>query len=333
MALIGKLIRDASTLKLMRDSVTKKLMRRYSIVAIATQVASGSRGYLLDYDCNVICALTGGYNFMGLGIRIAAAGVYTAGWRSPDPAISVLKSSFSCTPQADYDTGNRTHDVDVGPLGNVYVVGYRQDNKSLWKLDGDLSSELDNYDTGDSTYGVAVDGGGNVYIAGNSSVINQYSVWKLDSNGNLVWKRWTGNWTRCIAVDSSGNVYAGGYQVGSPYKSVWKYNSDGDLIWSAYPCTTVYGIAVDGSGNVYIAGARTGEKSVWKLNSSGALQWDYDTGSHALSIKIGHDGSVWIAGYAGTPNNSIMWKLDSDGDFVCSAISGSGAIGYAVDIM
>jgi hypothetical protein len=65
-----------------------------------------------------------------------------------------------------YDTeGDATLGICVDSSGNIYVVGSRVNNKSVWELNSS-GVEQWTYDTGDYTNGVAVDGSGNVFIAG-----------------------------------------------------------------------------------------------------------------------------------------------------------------------
>jgi len=170
------------------------------------------------------------------------------------------------------------------------------------------------YNSGYFGADVAADVGANanVYLAG--SRVDNFSVWKLDSDGVLQWSYDTGADANGVAVDASGNVYIAGENTGSA--NVWKLNSDGVLQWTFDTRYATYGIAVDGSGNVYVVSRRYatagGYGNVRKLNSSGVEQWVFNTGTDwALGVAVDASGNVYVAG----ADNGLatVWKLNSSG--------------------
>lgn len=151
------------------------------------------------------------------------------------------------------------------------------------------------YNSGYFGADVAADVGANanVYLAG--SRVDNFSVWKLDSDGVLQWSYDTGADANGVAVDASGNVYVAGADNG--LATVWKLNSSGVEQWKYDTgANRTQGVCVDGSGNVYVAGQETGSASVWKLNSSGVLQWSYNTGDETYAIAVDDDGYVYVTG-------------------------------------
>ena len=172
----------------------------------------------------------------------------------------------------------------------------------------------------DSTPDIAIDSSNNICIAYNTSETvsggsslsgNDIVVFKMDSNGNLIWIRQQRNMsssgtddTCIINVDSTNNIYvsyvalgvvSGGTNSGNADIVILKMNSDGVLQWIRQ--TPVFNTSgnefssynyVDPSGNIYLTYYTTravsggtyngtlgsgGDIVVLKMNTSGVIQW------------------------------------------------------------
>ena len=208
-------------------------------------------------------------------------------------------------------TRNGGADVAVG-LSGVYAIG----GWYLYKYDADgnvLWTRTPGWGAGGYIrhYAVAI-GGSDVYVLGcaatcpeDTAVFSpEFSVWKYDSQGNLLWNRTYGFYIAAgLAVDLSG-VYVGGLPG-----ILVKYDPEGNLLWTRYPVSGLWGVAVDATG-VFVAGhtgdAVPGQVSaggldavLLKYDSEGNLLWtrQFGTAGHdrAFGVTVGPSG-VYIAG-------------------------------------
>lgn len=194
--------------------------------------------------------------------------------------------------------------------------------------------------------GIAVDSAGNVYGTGYSnatwgtplrsySSMNDAFVFKLNSNGQLLWNAFLGgfndDWGFGIATDGSGNVLMlgnSGAAWGSPIRPnagndafVVKLNSSGTLVWLTFlggsQSDGGTSLAVNASGDAWVAGYSQG---TWgtpllpyigssdifaaRLTTSGTLLWNTFLGGSGTDW-VGHEaaavdgsGNLYVAGYS-----------------------------------
>jgi hypothetical protein len=173
--------------------------------------------------------------------------------------------------------------LDVDAAGNVYAVGDIKSGETT--IDHNIIVAKYNADgthqwtkqlgtpEGDYPKAIVVDDAGNSYVTGGTDgsfgslkgdIGTEYFTFKLDTSGNLIWKRQFRSslsaYAEDIALDSAGNVYVtGGAEFGVVQGvDLISYDSDGNQrfasrfegpykIWS-------HGVAPDSSGNAYITG-------------------------------------------------------------------------------
>jgi len=185
------------------------------------------------------------------------------------------------------------------------------------------------------SYAVATDGI-NCWIVGDRNInweggdgSTYASVWKLDSDGNVVWSWDSGSYTWGVATDGT-NCWAVGNRTqnweggdGSTYASVWKLDSNGNVVWHHDAMGDVRCVATSG-GNCWIGAYG----SVWKLNSDGNVVWSWDSRDRIWGVAtdgtncwaVGDRTQNWEGGDGST--YASVWKLDSDGNVVWSWDSG-----------
>lgn len=191
--------------------------------------------------------------------------------------------------QVKRDKTNKIFVVDV--LTNYTVLKTDASFNIIWR-----------YDTGGTyAFDVALDSSGNVWVVGIRS--GSKSVWKLDSDGNLLDSWDTGNDTYQVAIDGSDNVYVGGLASGG--YSIWKIASGS--ISGFFNAGTVWGLITDASGNVYVAPGGAARK----INSGGTSQWTYGSGNN-VSIGLNSSGNVLVG------NSSVhkLTELDNNGNYL-----------------
>lgn len=189
---------------------------------------------------------------------------------------------------------DEAYNIKVDASGNVYVVGYYDNNAS------NGASVLDF--NGANFAGIGV------------SVTRDIFVAKLDTNGNQLWiKKLGGSNTEqypVLAIDSSGNVYVSGQFYNS------STNSQGVLDFSG---AFLNGKTSTASSDVFIA----------KLNTSGVQQWINILGgknSESTGMTwVDASGNVFVSGsYYNDPANS-QGVLDFAGNAL-NGISSSGSL-------
>ena len=143
----------------------------------------------------------------------------------------------------------------------------------------------------DTARTIAVDAAGNAYLGGSISTgpdsQGQFSVVKLNAQGNVVWRaNFSGNdamlgGATSLGVDPAGNVYSAGFILNDPSVGVTsdtvlaKFGPTGQELWSRRirggPAYARVAATADG----FVAGGRaaTGEIVTQRFDPNGVLRW------------------------------------------------------------
>lgn len=175
-------------------------------------------------------------------------------------------------------------------------------------------------------YTIASDSSGNVYGGGSTNL----TVWKIDSNGNLVWQRGYasgGGAVNGIAVNSSGAIAVAGKLESNNYTVILKINADGSLAWSRQLNKTGNGngVAIDASGNVWACGTDTQTSSnpfgswIAKFDTNGNQAWTHRLVPTpagfilAKAVAVDSSGNSYFSGWDNGQNGNWMLKYNSSG--------------------
>ena len=208
---------------------------------------------------------------------------------------------------------DRATDVEVDAAGNVHVVGHIQ-----------LTAD---FDPGPGTFPLTGVG---------SNGISPF-VWKLDTDGDLVWAVHVGgsgssNDGRSLALDGSGNVYVSGSFTGTgdfdPGPGTVTLTSAGGSLGD------VYGLKLDSAGTllwaVRMGGAGSDRGNAIGVDGSGNV---YFSGSFSSTMDA--DPGPGTFNLTGSGQDSFFVKLDSGGAFVSAHRTGGSStedsLGLATD--
>ena len=229
---------------------------------------------------------------------------------------------------ADLDPGTGTLFVTSAGATDIFVVKLDSNGILVWARTAGSTNA-------DEGAGLALDTAGNVHVTGaftgtvdfdpgtgtsnlssGGAASTDAFLWKLDTNGNLVWARRAGGTGidkgNAVTVDSSGNVLSTGHFQGTadfdPGSGtlnlisagvmdvfVVKLDANGNLTWAkAFGGVAIdngLDLALDGAGNVYLAGG-----------FANTVDFDPGAGTFILSAAGFDDG--------------FAMKLDANGTFV-----------------
>jgi RTX calcium-binding nonapeptide repeat (4 copies)/Beta-propeller repeat len=215
---------------------------------------------------------------------------------------------------------------------DAWIAKYDNNGKELWHKQFGTS----NYDV---ILGIDTDKFGNVYLEGSTegdlfaprkSLVSDFWVAKLDSNGNQLWGKQfgTNDYTissRDIDVDDNENVSISGVIVkqntrpdlfNSPFQDdafVTQYDSNGNQKWfkeiGNFSFDESYGVALDRTGNTYTAGWTYNlikpaiKYDVWlnKSDPNGQTVWTQQFGTDgfefAWDTATDSQGNIYITGW------------------------------------
>jgi len=225
-------------------------------------------------------------------------------------------------------TSKRWHSTD--PFGQSSFPILRMPDGGFVALPVDINAaqanELDRYDASGNLlwsspglhYGATVDSAGNIYTSGVTSVngVNTRAIFKLDPNGNQLWKYVTTN-TDLMAVDPSGNLVTKGNEYS-------KWSPTGTLLWHVPPPTFSGGVLdrlyahdefdFDAQGNIYetFNAYTSGSTQGWlyKFSPSGQLIWQLTlaTGlySPVFSTILDGQGNLYSVGETRINGSNMM---------------------------
>jgi hypothetical protein len=228
----------------------------------------------------------------------------------------------------------------------IVVLKLDTNGNAVWVRQRRFMNPVDDfYDTENPQ--IAVDASGNVYVSYNtigtvsggwSDTTNNIVVFKLDTNGNMVWIKQqrvmnsnnsAEDINPTIAVDSGGNVYvsyqtrgrvSGGTFLGGVNDIVvFKLDTNGNMVWireralmntignDLYPKT-----ALDSNGNVYVSYYTTGTVSgginigsndivIFNLDTNGNMVWikqqrvmNSTNNDQHSAIKLDSNGNIYV---------------------------------------
>jgi streptogramin lyase len=200
-----------------------------------------------------------------------------------------------------------------------------------WTFDGasvDWSSNLNNVadraghnDASLSSIGFSQ----HVYIADEYN----YTLRKIDKDGNEVWAASVGAEPADVAVEPDGShAYSVAYQGG-----VRKIDSSGNEVWSftgfgSGVNTGIESVAVTDDGNAVYAGSY--DQTLRKIDSTGTEVWSFGFGGSVYGIAVEPDGSYVYA--VSASGDSTLRKIDSQGSEVWSFTGfTNGVVAVAVE--
>jgi len=209
----------------------------------------------------------------------------------------------------------------VDSSGNIYVTGGSASNQLMkYGSDGTLQWTVPTDPSSNFAIAGAIDGSANVYV------INQRTLQKFDSAGNLVWAQmisWTGSLTtsvtsiNAVTTDNAGNIYLVNSTMdrnGEPTDGVLsKINSAGSIQWLADTVGSPSSVVVDTAGNIYVA-SMSGHGLLEKFDPSGGYIWSYQTPSSPSEIAVDSAGGIYALEPAAnqtatTLGNGILQKF------------------------
>lgn len=250
----------------------------------------------------------------------------------------LLTEEWVATYTGSGNKADRSKDIAVDQLGNVYVTGfgfngfnddiitiaYGPSGNILWEA---IYNGPKGNDYGE---GIVVGSNGYVYVTGESKVGEgdyNYVTIAYDPQGNQQWvAKYNGKGhgehsIKDITIDSDDNIYLTGISYIDDTDGdiiTLKYDTSGILQWSEFYSSpqidSPHAMAVDSQGNVYITGECDGSP----------------TESTYLTVAYKTDGTYWEAKYDGFEDNIDSAKdivLDSFGNIYVtgeSELSGSG---------
>jgi hypothetical protein len=182
----------------------------------------------------------------------------------------------------------------------------------------------------DDGLSVGRDNVGNLYVCGTRSHLSngnctdcyyQGVFYKLDAQGNLIWKKTNYYSDAKLVTDPSGNTYMvwGGRLI--------KFDANGNQLWFLADSSISFRtIAIYPAGGVAISGATFNEKGVVaRIDENGNKIWeDKRSFYHYLSgnVSVDQDGNIYYSGGykpdTNIVNKGVMVKLSATGTLLSS---------------
>lgn len=265
---------------------------------------------------------------------------------------------------------DRANAVQQATDGGYIVAGYTsssgQGSNDAWvakiNANGSVVWQKTYGGTGDDQANAVqqtVDGG--YIVAGSTTSFGPSKdawVFKLDSNGAVVWQKTYGGavteYAYSIQQTSDGGYVVAGVTnssgVGSGDAWVFKLDANGEVLWqntygNSNSLMTDYARVVKqtADGGYIVAGYSTsiGSGSLWvlKLNANGTIAWQksYYDGGNAYDIRQTADGGYIIAGSVTTvmfgSSNILVLKINADGSEAWQKTYGGGSGDYSYSVV
>ncbi len=278
-----------------------------------------------------------------IDIAIDSANRVYASYSDYDVMIASRFSNGLVKQWSWYDVNNYCYGTAIAARNNgeTFITGknyYSTEPSKIVKTDANGNETWSNiikteYTGGqDYLYDYVVDNNGSIYAAGYAYDAGNMVVYRLDRNGEIVWKNYfnTNSFHAYdIKYDAANNAV---YVCGSRgnYMGLVKYNATtGATVWGAsYNAPgsgqdVAYELDYDNSGNIYITGkgikstAEAGNIYTLKYSPNGARLWVADfTGApgvnsddYANAIDVDNSGNVYVAGAAVVTNKNYEFTV------------------------
>jgi len=229
--------------------------------------------------------------------------------------------------------GGKGNDVITGVAvaedGSIIVVGYTNSSgnedafvmklspkgKVLWART--YGGDLDDYASS-----VALTGDGDIIVVGHTysfgAGLDDAWVFKLDSNGNILWQKTYGgsniDEAYAVALTPRGDIVIAGNTMsfGAGSEDVWvlKLNDNGSVIWARTygggKCDRASSVTISSYGDIIVAGYTksfgVGNSDVWVLclDKQGNIKWQKtyggSNGDYANGVGIMPNGDIVVVG-------------------------------------
>lgn len=212
-----------------------------------------------------------------------------------------------------------------------YLYKFNKDGSLItsWGTDGKIGG------FGTAILDIALDASENVYVVNTRPGIatSGDTVWKLDSDGNVLWSTLPLNWARAtysVVIGSDDFPYVCGNKPTGTAKRGTKLSPiTGNPIYyyNGYYATH---IGVDNAGNVYTSGG----KCVYKFLNDGTylITHNLDNWGNLSNIFVKGDTSeIYVTGQHQTTNKSV-WKLSADLTAVIATYGGYLSYNISLDM-
>ena len=215
--------------------------------------------------------------------------------------------------------------VDVGPGGNIYIIGnihgsmpnmprsspninafirkYNPEGKIYWTR----QFSVNDFKSATIAFGVAVGPGGGVYVVGQDDVRSRRSdglfLRKYSPRGGVYWTRhvhsrvdW--DYVSGIAVDRAGEIVIT-TSYAEQYSGAIKYTRKGERLWTRiWSRHTTSGVTVDSDRNVYVVGYKSDDRAYIRMYSPGGirLRTRYFANGAATGVAADSDNNLYVTG-------------------------------------
>ena len=175
-----------------------------------------------------------------------------------------------------------------------------------------------------SAQGLKIDSLGNIYISATTSPLwgGDKNIWKLDTNGNLIWSYYIPAVVYEIYLAPPNYIYISHsrYYDNPNYYSLTKLDGNGNLIWRIDAHNLYRDVKTDVSGNVYVAGTRSDfggatYYTIAKYDSGGNLLDGADLGSGVgaiFHIDLDKNGNIYASSTLSGNYDYTFYKVAAD---------------------
>ncbi len=179
-------------------------------------------------------------------------------------------------------------------LVSIILLKYSYSGELLWAKTLNTSSSC-------AAYAIKLDQDDNIYVVGGAMKDDTFQkfLFKLNSNGDIIWKNRINLYPQHLEVDLNNKVYiCGDYSNGTT--ALYKYNNTGSIIWSLQLAQyyDVSSMIFDSNHNILLNGETpdfyndTNTLRIWKYNNSGILMNKLEF--IMLDYNWQHNGRAWL---------------------------------------